>query len=333
MKTVLFLLSVVLTAQILSAQAGTTNNIGIGTVLPDESAIVDVNSTTKGLLIPSMTATERLIIADPAEGLLVYDLSLSRFYQYRNGSWQYFINNDYWLHAATRQRVYNLSDSVGIGTSLPQERLQVGGNIKVTGDLNTNGDIIMNNPSSIFQLQNAGVNKSFIQLSGDNLRMGTSIGNTTGKFIVQMKGTDRVSINDDGKVLIGGGAGLSNPTPDLDVNGSINVSGTITRTSVTGNASLLPYCFGTLTETGTVLSGTGNFTSARVSIGRYRVNCSGITSNSVVIVNAIGKYQGLNMHFICSAQSYTNYFEIKVWDDEELFTDFTDSAVQFIVFK
>jgi len=40
--------------------------------LPDNSAILDVKSTTKGLLVPRMTAVQRTAIVNPATGLLVY---------------------------------------------------------------------------------------------------------------------------------------------------------------------------------------------------------------------------------------------------------------------
>lgn len=50
-----------------------TSNVGIGTSSPNESAILDINSTTSGVLIPRMTTAQRTAIASPANGLLVYD--------------------------------------------------------------------------------------------------------------------------------------------------------------------------------------------------------------------------------------------------------------------
>ena len=49
------------------------NNVGIGTPNPDGSAIVDIKSNGQGLLIPRLTALERLGISSPANGLIVYD--------------------------------------------------------------------------------------------------------------------------------------------------------------------------------------------------------------------------------------------------------------------
>ncbi len=47
-------------------------SVGIGTNTPDSSAILDLNSTDKGVLVPRMTAAQRKAIVQPAKGLLVY---------------------------------------------------------------------------------------------------------------------------------------------------------------------------------------------------------------------------------------------------------------------
>lgn len=46
---------------------------------PDSSAILDVSSTTKGILIPRLTTTQRSNIAAPALSLLVFDTDLKKF--------------------------------------------------------------------------------------------------------------------------------------------------------------------------------------------------------------------------------------------------------------
>lgn len=51
------------------------------------SAMLDISSTDKGLLIPRMTTTERLAINNPAQGLLVYDL-YTRSFWFHDGSWR-----------------------------------------------------------------------------------------------------------------------------------------------------------------------------------------------------------------------------------------------------
>jgi hypothetical protein len=54
----------------------------------DTSAMLDVSSTTKGLLIPRMIAAQRNTIASPATGLLVYQTDGDTgFYYYNGASW------------------------------------------------------------------------------------------------------------------------------------------------------------------------------------------------------------------------------------------------------
>ncbi|WP_419868091.1 hypothetical protein [Chryseobacterium sp. CT-SW4] len=47
--------------------------VGINTTTPDKSSIVDMSTNNKGLLIPRLTQQEKIAIAEPANGLLVYD--------------------------------------------------------------------------------------------------------------------------------------------------------------------------------------------------------------------------------------------------------------------
>ena len=62
------------------------SQVGIGTTSPDTSSMLDINSTTKGLLTPRMTTAERNAISSPADGLLVYDTTLKSFYHYNSST-------------------------------------------------------------------------------------------------------------------------------------------------------------------------------------------------------------------------------------------------------
>lgn len=67
-----------------------TGNVGIGTSTPDTSAKVDITSTTQGFLPPRMTTAEKLAIATPAAGLIVYDTSLNQMSYYNGSAWVNF---------------------------------------------------------------------------------------------------------------------------------------------------------------------------------------------------------------------------------------------------
>ena len=53
-------------------------NSGFGTTSPVASALVEVNSTTQGFLPPVMTTAQKNAISTPAEGLIVYDVTLHK---------------------------------------------------------------------------------------------------------------------------------------------------------------------------------------------------------------------------------------------------------------
>lgn len=66
--------------------ATTYAQTGIGTTIPDASAALDITSTTKGLLIPRMTAAQRDAISSPATGLMIYQTDGTVGFYYYNGS-------------------------------------------------------------------------------------------------------------------------------------------------------------------------------------------------------------------------------------------------------
>jgi hypothetical protein len=60
--------------------------VGINTATPDNSAMLDVVSTNKGVLIPRMTAAQRGAITLPATGLLVYQTDAPAGFWYYDGA-------------------------------------------------------------------------------------------------------------------------------------------------------------------------------------------------------------------------------------------------------
>ena len=54
---------------------------------PDSSAMLDVKSTTKGMLVPRLTSAQRTAVLNPAPGLLVYDTSTQSFWFFKSGGW------------------------------------------------------------------------------------------------------------------------------------------------------------------------------------------------------------------------------------------------------
>ncbi len=81
-------ISLLLLSSIATALSFAQNNIGIGTTTPAASALLDVSSTTKGLLIPRMTGAQRTAIASPATGLIVFDTDTKTLWAYDGAAWK-----------------------------------------------------------------------------------------------------------------------------------------------------------------------------------------------------------------------------------------------------
>lgn len=105
---------------------------------PDASAMLDISSTEKGILIPRMTTTQRTNLPNPAEGLLVFDTETNSFWYYNSddtlwvelGSGSGSADND-WM--VSGDKIYNAnSGNVGIGTTNPNAKLHIrNGNLLV----------------------------------------------------------------------------------------------------------------------------------------------------------------------------------------------------------
>lgn len=65
-----------------------SGNLGIGTTSPSASAILDAQSTTKGVRMPNMTTTQKNAISSPAAGLMVFDTTLAKLCVYSGSAWQ-----------------------------------------------------------------------------------------------------------------------------------------------------------------------------------------------------------------------------------------------------
>ena len=83
----------------------TNNRLGIGTNSPNASSILDVSSSSKGILIPRMTAAQKNAITAPTTGLLIFQTdSPSDFYYYSGSSW-ISLTEPNWTSAGTIQSV------------------------------------------------------------------------------------------------------------------------------------------------------------------------------------------------------------------------------------
>ena len=99
---------------------GFSQGVGIsenGSPTPDASALLDVQSTTKGVLIPRMTTTERAAIPTPATGLMVFDNTTLSFWYYDGTNWTEIGNATSYSPFDTSNNVVLLNSNVADETT------------------------------------------------------------------------------------------------------------------------------------------------------------------------------------------------------------------------
>lgn len=116
--------------------------VGIGTTIPNAKSALDIQSNSKGILIPRMTQVQRLAINPTGleEGLLVYQTdNIKGFYYYDNTNWVNLEDDD-WFKLSTTDSPTNINDEIYTNNNVNIE----------TGNLQINqGEIIVSAPSNV----------------------------------------------------------------------------------------------------------------------------------------------------------------------------------------
>lgn len=221
MQRVLLVIVFFFAISLVQAQSAAINTDGSNA---DASAILDVKSTNKGMLVPRMTTAQRTAIASPAKGLLVFDNDTGDFWFYNGTAWTSLSSGspiNYWTQNGNNIRNNN-NGNVGIGTSTPVARLTVDSSIMVD-ETNSNQGTLERSSLYFGSDKRVGIVRSFLTGSSGRNGLGFFTNNTR-----------RLTIDSTGQV----GIGTVNPVQTLHVNGMSYFAGNI------GIGSLAPnYAF------------------------------------------------------------------------------------------
>lgn len=176
------------------------------------SALLDMTSTTKGILIPRMTTLQRNAIVTPAPGLMVYDTNLLSFWFFNGTSWMNINGNGVSDWNVNGNDIFNNnSGNVGIGTSTPLARLAVDSSIMVD-QANSNQGFLDRSSLYFGSDKKVGIVRSFLTGSSGRNGLGFFTNNTR-----------RMTIDSTGQV----GIGTINPLQALHVSGNTYISGNL----------------------------------------------------------------------------------------------------------
>lgn len=187
-----------------------TGSVGVGTTVPKASAILDVQSSSQGVLIPRMTQAQRDAIANPANGLLIFQTNNARGF--------YFFNGTAWVSISTGSAKNNLSnllantavnvpllpgaddsislgsntfrwrkgffsDTVNIGSGAPTSRLNIAGTIKIMDGTQGMGKVLTSNANGLASWTTPaampkGHNNQTMRFNGTNIQASSALINT-----------------------------------------------------------------------------------------------------------------------------------------------------------
>ena len=134
------------------------SQVGIGTNTPEGSAQLEVKSTSKGLLTPRMTASERTAINSPSTGLIVYQTDGTEGFYYNAGtpqspSWVILLNGGSSLASSNITGTISVANGgTGLNTITPFAPVFGGttnsGPLQSSSSLGTAGYVLTSNGSS-----------------------------------------------------------------------------------------------------------------------------------------------------------------------------------------
>ncbi|MFV8391644.1 hypothetical protein [Flavobacterium sp. LB2P6] len=173
--------------------ANVSAQVGIGTITPHASSVLDVSSTSQGMLTPRMTTAQRTAIASPADGLIVYDTDLKSFYHYNSTLVSWIVINS---STTGRLKFKRIKSTDVLATVLAAEKA-AGGTTKYLLDTGTlyeiNGTVIFDLPIDLNNAYISGqdANEDKLVRTSENLFEGAT-GGSIRNVTIQVTGGGKV---------------------------------------------------------------------------------------------------------------------------------------------
>jgi hypothetical protein len=263
-----------------------TGAAGIGTTTPDASSLLEIKSTSKGLLVSRMTKVQRDAIASPATGLLIFQTnSTPGFYYYNGTAWTAVTVN------GANKTLSNLTASTAVNVDLlpgSDNTLNLGTTSFRWRTLNTGGDVLIN---GITVGEGGGAQSLNLAVGLNALKL-----NTTGNPNTAL-GYQSLSHNSTGSnnTAVGYNSLTDNAT------GSYNTA--IGNYSMQNNSTGI---YNTATGTDALLSNTSGNNNTAIGTNTLLLNTTGLKNTALGAFASEENSTGSNNTAIGSGASYLN---------------------------
>lgn len=298
---------------------------GIGTTAPDASALLDMVSTSKGMLAPRMTKNQRDAIAAPATGLLIYQTNNKPgFYYFDGAAWN-----------AVSAKGANTSLSNLTATSINTDMLPANAGVNDLGSSTANwraaylntGVFTSTTAGTMISLQapspeisfydGSGIYKGYVWYDGsNNMVFGTSCNNTAGSVKFRIACNDVMTIDPSGRINLSGTSSQISLNTNGTYSGGFWGSGAdfylnASRTNIIQGTTIGNLILQTSSGTGQFTYTAGNVGIGTASPANKLTVQTGDASYGIIHTNGtvtVGTYIGSNGGWLGTKSNHPLYF-------------------------
>ena len=254
--------------------------IGTNPGIKTPSAVLELESTTKGFLLPRMTEVQIKEIKEPAEGLMVYNLDQGCSYYFHSGGW-------YSACAEASNGLTKSGNTILLGgvltnaTTLTTDATQTLAISGLQKGSDADNIVVLDPTTGVLRRRAVGdvvTNSNVAWLLGGNTLTGTTtIGSNSNHDVgIKTNGTTRLTITNAGAISQTG-TGQVTFTGNVDATNGLDV----TTGALTANAGSTLTGATNINTTGAAATNIGNATSATTVLGATTINSTGSSATTI----------------------------------------------------